>query len=431
MTAPPMIVEGDAVGSAEAVRRGDVSAGELVDVALAAVDAAAAPGAFWAVDGERSRAAARSLDRALARGEEPGVLAGVPLAVKDCFAVAGYSTSGGLGGAHPRDSRSATIVTLLQRAGAIPLGKTAMNPLGWSTDSEPPGWPRCANPRFPDLETGGSSSGSSAAVAAGVVGLGLGTDVAGSVRIPAAYCGIVGFKPPRRSLPRRGMTRIVPTFDLAGLLARSVRDCELTYRTLRDGEPTDRAGGPWKVGRVTETFELADPEIGGPCIAALEAPGDALHVTDVPLAWKPRGFGEVLSFELARTWGDRVERDPEQFTEDIRASVAAGRRQSVDDYARARARVLAASGALTERLAEFDVLATPTVVKPVPAAGRPLTVRDSTAATRPFSALGWPAISLPCGTDSSGRPVALQLTTSPQRTHRLFEIARLIEGSTH
>jgi aspartyl-tRNA(Asn)/glutamyl-tRNA(Gln) amidotransferase subunit A len=423
----------DATALADAVRNGVASATEVVTAALEALARPTSAGAFWAVDDARALAAARRIDQALARRAHVGPLAGVPLAVKDCFNMAGLPTSSGLDGPHDVEVKDATAVARIRRAGSIPLGKTAMNRLGWSTESEPAGWPRCVNPRYPALGTGGSSSGSAAAVAAGVAGLGLGTDVAGSVRIPAAYCGIVGFKPARGTMPRGGMVPVAPSFDLAGVLARSVRDCALACEVISGkgmpkAEPAKTSTG-WRVACLEDLFEAAEPEVSRRVMLTLAAAGSRVRLETARLNWKPDGFGRILAVELAQTWGNRIDQAPERFTEAIRASVAYGRRQDVNVYRQELSALARSRTAVARQLAAFDVVASPTVPHAAPEAASPESVAVATTFTRVFSALGWAALSIPCGTDPQGRPVAVQLAAHPARLNRLFEVGRLVEAS--
>lgn len=418
----------DATDTAEAVRERRVSATEVVDHSLTSIARGEARGAFWGVDEEGARREARVIDRMIAHGEDPGRFAGVPVAVKDCLAMRGLPTSCGVGGVHAPARRDATSVARLRGAGAIPIGKTAMNPLGWSADSEPPGFMRCENPRFPHLATGGSSSGSAAAVAADIAALGLGTDVAGSVRLPAAFCGVVGFKPALRSMPGGGVVPIVPSFDLSGILARSVRDCEAAFTLLRRRGAHEASAALIHAPRVAvleDLFVGADESVQAMCREALEVAGLALAQAEAD--WYPQGFGRILSIEVARTWGQRVEDAPGLFTSDIQASVAYGREQDSAAERAARRALAAGRRAVTGRLARYDVVAAPTFSDPVPDIGAPLSVDRATFNTRIFSALGWPAIAIPCGIDGEGRPASVQLAARPGSLGALFWVADRVE----
>jgi aspartyl-tRNA(Asn)/glutamyl-tRNA(Gln) amidotransferase subunit A len=261
----------------------------------------------------------------------------------------------------------------------------------------------------------------------------LGTDVAGSVRIPAAYCGIVGFKPARGAIPTGGMVPVVPSFDLAGVLARSVRDCVLTYeivtgRRMPNADTKEISTG-MRVGCLEDLFEAAEPVVSRGCMVALAGVGFELSLQTTRLNWKPDGFGRLLAIELAQTWGDRVDRAPDRFTDGIRTSVAYGRRQSTEVYRQERSTLARSRTAVARQLDPYDVVASPTVPHAAPDIASPESVAEATTFTRIFSALGWPALSIPCGTDPQGRPVAVQLAAQPDRLGRLFDVGRLVEAS--
>jgi aspartyl-tRNA(Asn)/glutamyl-tRNA(Gln) amidotransferase subunit A len=394
----------------------------------AALDAAAATelGAFWAVDREGAGAAAEALG-AFPGHKRGGLrLGGVPVAVKDCFDLAGLPTSSGVSGAHEPAQADAEAVRRLREAGAVPIGKTAMDQLGWSLAGAAPGFAPCLNPIDTELSPGGSSCGSAAAVAAGITALGIGTDVAGSTRVPAAFCGIVGLKPPFGSVPLAGVASFVPSFDLAGVLARSVRECVEAYEVL-SGQAAPHADGELRIALVEDHLEASDPEVAAVVERAVEQafpPG--FTVGRVRLDWNPPRFGRVLSAELARTWGDEVERTPERFTADIRQSVAHGRTITDADLDAARDELAESAYAVERRLSEWDVLVCPTVPTPVPSRRDPGTVAELTPFTRPFSALHWPAFSVPGGVDARGRPVGVQLAASDERFGALIAAAELV-----
>ena len=167
---------------AQEIRGGSRSARAACEECLVLLEERSDLGAFWHVDAERALAAADAVDRLLADGCDPGPLGGVPIAVKDAFAVAGMP--GGAGGPVEIARRDATVVRRLRRTGAIVVGTCAMHQLGWGMSGQTPGRPTCRNPLDPSLQPGGSSSGSAVAVAAGIVPLALGGDTGGSVRQP-------------------------------------------------------------------------------------------------------------------------------------------------------------------------------------------------------------------------------------------------------
>lgn len=403
-----------------------MSALERVERALAAAEEREALGAFWALDAERARRAAGEMDRA--RRARRGPLAGVPVAVKDLYDVAGLPTTAGLTGAVSAARADAELVRRLRAAGAVPIGKTAMDPLGASTGGQAPGFPACVNPLDPALSPGGSSSGSAVAVAAGIVPLALGSDTAGSARVPAAYCGIVGIKPALGWLPRRGIVGAMPSFDAPGLLAESVADCAgaLAVHSASGRAPAPR--GRLRVALLADLVEESEASVAHACAgaAALLAGERGVEVEERRLDWRADGFGAALAYELAETWGDRVDADPSRFTELIRSTVEFGRSRGPARYEAAMAALSAARRSLARRFARFDAVLCPTV--PVPAPDREAeSVKVSTAFTRLFNALNWHALSLPAGRDRTGRPIAVQLAAPPPRLAPALAVALRLE----
>jgi aspartyl-tRNA(Asn)/glutamyl-tRNA(Gln) amidotransferase subunit A len=399
---------------------------ERVERALAAAEARKELGAFWALDRERARRAAGEIDGA-PRGRR-GQLAGVPVAVKDLYDVTGMPTTAGLTGAVPPARADAELVRRLRAAGTVPIGKTAMDPLGATTGGQAPGFPDCLNPLDPALSPGGSSSGSAVAVAAGIVPLALGSDTAGSTRIPAAYCGIVGLKPALGWLPRRGAVPIMPSFDAPGLLARSVGDCvdALAVLSARGGAPVPR--GRLAVAMLVDLVEASEPSVARACREAgvLLAGERGVEVREERLEWRADGFGKALAFELAETWGERVDADPSRFTELLRGTVDFGRRSGRDEYERALARITAARRGLARRFAGLDAVLCPTT--PVPAPDRDAeSVGVSTSFTRLFNALNWHALSLPGRRAGGGPPTAVPGAAPPPRLGAALAVARRLE----
>ena len=426
------IVTDDATALADAVRGGRATAVGVARDALSAARDSASLGAFWSLDSDGARCAASALDRARTRGEEMGLLAGVPVAVKDNVDVRGLPTTGGLGGPHRPARGDAEAVRRLRRAGAIPLGKTAMDPLGWSTLGEAPGHLPCLNPRDRSLSPGGSSAGSAATVAAGIAPLGIGTDTAGSVRIPAAHCGIVGLRPALRAIPRRGVLVVTPSFEVPGLLARSVRDCRRAYETLT-GRPIGAVPDRLRIALLEDLLDEAEPPVAEACERATRALGRAgagaprIAIHGARIGWRAPGFGRILAVELARTWGRRIDSEPERFPAAIRASAEHGRRTRAADYERARREIMRARRRIGARVREFDALVCPTLPTSVPSRGEQR-VDVSIEFTRRLSALGWHAISVPAGRDPSGRPVGVQLGAPRAKLGRLLAVAAAIEA---
>ena len=416
----------DAVEAARSVRSGSSSARASVADAGVMARRFEGLGALWARNEEGELETAAEVDRRVAKGADAGALAGAVVAVKDCFDVEGLPTTSGVRGPAERARKDAVVVARLRRAGAVPFGKAAMDQLGWTVSGQAPGFPTCLNPVDPALSPGGSSSGAAVAVAVGIVHAAIGTDVGGSVRIPAAWCGVVGFKPPLGSIPLAGATPFTPSFDLPGVLARTVRDCEAVAAVLR-GKPSmvahrNRA----TVALLEDVLAESTPELATACERAVRTIESDADVVAGALGPAPRGFGRVLAAELAGTWGARVEALPDRFTDDVRASIAYGRGMSVDDHAEALRQLRLWRVETEQRLAGYDVVCLPTTPTPPPPLSAVRT-DEATRLTRPFNVLGWPALSLPLGADGHGRPLSLQIATRPANEPLLFLVARAIE----
>lgn len=393
---------------ADAVRGGRRRPTETVAEALALARDRSGLGALWKLAPKRAWTEAVALEAKLTRAPGRWPLAGVPFVVKDNFDFAGLPTTGGLPGPHPAAAYSASAVRALERAGAIAIGKTAMDPLAWSTHGQAAGFPPCRNPVTPELSPGGSSAGSAVAVAAGIVGLGLGSDTAGSVRIPAAYCGVVGLKLPPDGRLLEGCLPVASSFDSAGLLAGSVRACAAAAAVLTGAPQPPR--DPGAVGVLSDLFEAADPAVIKTLdgvLAKLKAAG--LRLESVSLDWRAPGFGLLLAVEFATAWGARADAAPERFPSPILSAIERAREVPAARYRAARDELGRARRKLEHRLGGYGALLSPTVPTAVPSV-QDENVATSTRFTRIFSALGWPAISVPAGHDPAGRPVGIHVT---------------------
>jgi Asp-tRNA(Asn)/Glu-tRNA(Gln) amidotransferase A subunit family amidase len=401
-------VQPDGLATAEAIRGGASTATERCETALER--AGAAPATFWSIDAQRARADAAALDHDRTAGRALGPLGGVPVAVKDNYAVAGVGATLGLGA--PLDevaAADAEAVARLRGAGAVVIGTTAMDQLAWSMNGTAPGQPELENPVAPGRVTGGSSGGSAAAVAAGLVPVALGSDSAGSIRTPAAWCGVLGFKPTHGLVSLRGVAPMAPSFDTAGILARSVRDLTAVLHVLA-GVADAGAPPPPRCAVLSDGVGWFDPVV------------DALAGTEWQLARRLRELpsprvGRILAAEFADAWGERLQAS--QVTADVWAGITRGRGL---DAAAVRADRVALADQARDAGSVFDdvsLLITPTVPSPAPPLGAEVSVAEASRYTRAFSAFGWPCISIPCGT-VGGRPVGLQLAGAPGDDARLL-----------
>jgi Asp-tRNA(Asn)/Glu-tRNA(Gln) amidotransferase A subunit family amidase len=340
------------------------------------------------------------------KGRLRGPLAGVPLLVKDLFDTAGLRTTYGSAiYAQHVPKRTAAAVTLLEEAGAVLIGKANLHEFAWGTTSQNPHWGYVQNPVSPGLVAGGSSGGNAAALAAGVSALGLGTDTAGSVRIPAACCRIVGYKPSFGRVPLRGCLPLAPTFDVAGPMARNVRDCALAYSVLTGEEiPEPRIEGMVvglleQASRVSPHEPRGEEEVLHPK-SRIEDYGQQLEqlgatVVEVELPEPEADVVPLLLFEAAVAHRRTFPARRAEYGPDTQLKWDAARSVPAIDVHEAR---LALRNWRRRARAEpaVDLLLSPTIGIAVP----PIDVWEPDVRvhmvkyTRGFSFLGWPAIAV-------------------------------------
>ncbi|WP_346106997.1 amidase, partial [Nonomuraea maheshkhaliensis] len=301
---------------------------DLVERALGAVAVLdPALNAFVTVDAGGALAAARRADEELSGGGDRGPLHGVPVAVKDLIMVAGVpATMGSRHFAGYVPDADAACVTRLREAGAIIVGKTTTHEFAYGPTGDRSATGASRNPWDPARMSGGSSGGSGAAVAAGMVPLAIGTDTGGSVRIPAALCGIAGFKPAYDAIPADGVFPLSATLDHVGVLAGTPDDCLLAYRHLaRDGGGAVREGtGLVRVAwldpgavfdgdpRVTRT---AAPVAAS--VAAASGAADEVRLSEEVVAELRETYLAIQSCETAAVHAERLERAPELFDDEV------------------------------------------------------------------------------------------------------------------
>src|SRR5688500_3330793 len=414
-----------ALGVREAAARiqaGDRPAAALVDSDLATIrtlEPAVRAGAH--VDGDGARAAARALDAGPARG----VLRGVPIGVKDILHVQGMpTTAGSRPFARSRPSTDATSVARLRAAGAVVLGKTHTTEFAFR-DAGP-----TRNPWNLAYTPGGSSSGSAAAVAARMVPAALGTQTVGSVLRPAAYCGVVGYKPTHGLVPADGVIPLAWSLDHVGVFARSVADVTLVLGVLtgRGLDPVP-VGAP-RLALVPELLERATPEMAAHVRALADRlAAAAAKVTEGKL---PPEFAtlhaagqRVLEVEAAAYHRDTFSRHEKDYGTHIAEMIRVGLGHTAVDYVGANRARLAFREAVMPLLAAHDALLSPTAPS-TPPEGLAFTGDASLCA--PWSSAGVPSISLPSGVSETSRlPLALQLVQAAGADARLLGVAAWCE----
>jgi aspartyl-tRNA(Asn)/glutamyl-tRNA(Gln) amidotransferase subunit A len=392
-------------------------------------------GAFWELDAERARARARSLVDAAARGEDVGVLAGSVCAWKDCFDVEGLHTTGGAPwrSGEPPAASSATVVQRLEAAGAVTVGKLAMTQLAWGMMGQTPGRPTCRNPHDPSRVPGGSSSGSAVAVAAGIVDHAPGTDAGGSVRHPAAACGVVGFKPTYGSVPLDGCMPYAPSFDTGGAIARTVAEAALQYSVLAATPLADLAGGLDGL-RVAFLGGYFTASLEDDVAAMLERARARVRASEIDIGWTQtdnRSMGPIFTAEsgayvLAHDQSPAT--DAYRYDPTTLADVEAARTLPAIEYLRGRRELAEAQRRCSAAAAGYDILLGATApCAPVAIDGPDRTTRLN-ALTKPFNALGWPALALPAGSDRDGLPLSLQVIGMPGGDDAVLRAAAALEA---
>ena len=430
---------------------------------LAAIERAQpALNAFITVTAETARAEARQAEQELGAGASRGPLHGVCVAIKDLIATQGTRTTAGsriLGNWVP--TRDAAVVWALREAGAVLVGKTNTHEFAFGTTNDNPHYGATKNPWNPSLTTGGSSGGSAAAIAAGIVAVALGTDTAGSIRIPAALCGVVGLKPTYGLLSARGVVPLARSLDTVGPLARSVDDAAKALEVLAGSglgiggwglgsagpdTPVPKPQAPFslkglRIG-VPEhyVFERVDPEVEAGVREALRALAEAgaeVRVVRIPEieGCVDVGIATVRpeAFEFHKRW--YPERAAE-YGDDVAKALESARDIPATAYVAAQGTRRQIRRALRRALEDVDVLAGPTVpilafpnadaFRPVLPGGE-MPRHALTRLTYPFSLSGFPAISIPCALSRHRLPIGLQLAAGPRQEWRLLAAARAFE----
>jgi Asp-tRNA(Asn)/Glu-tRNA(Gln) amidotransferase A subunit family amidase len=426
-----------AADAARLIRDGAISSEQLVEACLARVREVDDEVQAWAfLDPSHALAQARARDLERREGRAVGPLHGLPVGIKDIIDTADMPTEDGTvlhAGRTP--ATDASVVAKLRAAGAVIMGKTVTTECA----AYAPGKTR--NPHNPAHTPGGSSSGSAAAVAAGMVPLAVGSQTNGSVIRPASFCGVYGFKPTHGLIPRSGIMKLSRTLDHVGVFARTVEDVALITEQLvgwdeADPDTRPRAHIPFAEVTAQEppltphlafvkgpVWQQAAPETHeafaelaaelGEQVAEIGLPGGAERA----LEW----HRIVMQAEMAANLDLEWEKGRDQLSESLRTQLANGRALSALDYQKARARIPLLNEAFAEIFREFDALLTPSAPGSAP---HGLDATGDPAFCTLWTFCGMPAINLPLMHATNGLPLGVQLVGAPGDDARLLRTAR-------
>lgn len=430
-----------ATDAARAIRDGAISSEQLVEACLARIREAEPQVQAWQyLDPEHALAQARARDLDRSQGHPAGALHGVPVGIKDIIDTADMPTEDGTvlhAGRTP--ARDATVVAMLRAAGAVILGKTVTTECAYFH----PGKTR--NPHNPEHTPGGSSSGSAAAVAAGMVPLALGSQTNGSVIRPAAFCGVYGFKPTHGLIPRHGILKLSRTLDHVGMFARTLEDVALLAEQMvgydeLDPDTRPRARIPFQTVAAEEpplapllafvkgpAWERAEAETREAFAELAGELGDRVVEVELP-ATAQRAFDwhrTIMEAEMAANLDLEWEKGREQLSERLRALLARGREASALEYQKALARVPLLIDGFTEIFERFDAILTPAAPGTAP---KGLGATGDPSFCTLWTLLGVPALNLPLMRGGNGLPLGVQLVGPRHDDARLLRTARWLHA---
>jgi Asp-tRNA(Asn)/Glu-tRNA(Gln) amidotransferase A subunit family amidase len=418
-----------------ALRDGVVSAVDVAESCLARIaDVDPKIEAWTFLDPDHVRAQARALDEARAAGRPIGPLHGIPIGVKDLFDTNDMPTEDGTvlhAGRQPL--RDATAVALLREAGAVIMGKTVTTEMALFT----PGKTR--NPHNPERTPGGSSSGSAAAVASGMVPLAIGTQTNGSVIRPASFCGVVGYKPTHGLISRKGVLPLSRTLDHIGVFAGSVADAAMLAEILMAYDSGDEDMRPQSRPRLsvmaaeepplppklafakTPAWQYVEPDLEEAFAELIDMLGDSVDEVELSSAFENAVdlHRTIQDAEVAVNFAPEYEKGRDQLSPRLRGIIEHGQQVAAGDYIRAVARIPLLNIMLEEIFTRYDAILTPSAPGEAPS----FETTGNPAFCTPWTLLGTPAISLPLLSGSSGLPIGVQLVGMRGNDGRLLRTA--------
>jgi aspartyl-tRNA(Asn)/glutamyl-tRNA(Gln) amidotransferase subunit A len=463
MIEPDALVRMDALTLARKIRAKEVSPVEVVEAVLQRIESLQPTvNAFITVTADEARETSRRAERAVMAGERLGSFHGVPFSVKDLLFTRGVRTTmGSVIFADQVSEEDAVPVRRLREAGAILVGKTTTPEFGHKPLTDSPLFGVTRNPWDLTRTAGGSSGGAAAAVASGQGPLALGTDGGGSVRLPAACCGIVGLKPTLGVVPHVHQADLFAATSFIGPMTRTVAEAAACFETIAGFD----AGDPWSRGELDAPppgdplrvdvhglrvgwmprvgNRLVDGETLAACEAAirhLERQGARVETVEEDFVPFERVFLTFLQAGLAARIGPHMEKFGDRVARSLRESVERGARWSAVDWAGALAQRTVVFRRVQALFARADVLVSPTLSRPALAvdhdAFEPIAIDGEVAGsirgawypyTWPFNLSGHPALSLPCGWSSDGLPIGLQIVGPWHGDRRVLALAAHLE----
>jgi Asp-tRNA(Asn)/Glu-tRNA(Gln) amidotransferase A subunit family amidase len=401
--------------------------------------------AFITVTAETALEHARLAEEQILRGDWRGPLHGIPIGLKDLIDTAGIPTTAASElYKHRIPIHSAEVVRRLEEAGAVLLGKQNLHEFAYGGSSMISCFGEVHNPRNPAYIAGGSSGGSAAAVGAGLGYGAIGTDTAGSIREPAALCGVVGLKPTYGRVSTQGVIPLSESLDHVGPIAANVADVTVLFQAIASGDGVPPADflKVWNHSRLALRvgipgsffFDDLDPEVAQAVHKALEVlkslPCDMREISVVPDNDRTVQAAESYAFHAAS-----VAKSPELYQPETLRRIKTGEKITPEEYRRRRAELDAVRDSIRGIFETVDVIVTPTTPIPAPTIAelkenpdllRPrelLLLRN----TRPFNVWGLPAISIPCGFTSAGLPVGMQIAGAHGRDDLVLQMAYACE----
>ena len=453
----------NATSIASKVRSGRLKAVDVVTEAIdGAIESHDGLNAFTLIDRSGAIARAQGIDMLVGAGKDPGPLAGVPIALKDLIDQTGLPNTLGSSFEARVAENSATVVRRLGAQGAVIIGRTGLHEFAFGFTSENPWFGPVRNPWDPTTSPGGSSGGSAVAVAAGITPIAIGTDTGGSVRVPAAMCGIFGLKVTHGRVPLTGVYPLIASLDTVGPLARTVDDITVAYLAMAGHDPADgwshyrevvpptkRTNAKVTIGVVEQWANLGPSSIetrhaiAGFLDSAAKA-GLAIEVVSDETLSPPKRLANASGAEILGVHGDRFSKNRGGYGEDLQERLDQCADGTPDDMVEAAAWAVAAANTVDRLAAKgIDLLIAPTVGGNRKVIGEDTMQIHTTDAhasesffhrrvlasfTAPINRIGLPSLAAPIAQES-GLPFSVQLIAPKWHEHTILEAAKYLESS--